>query len=341
LEIYRQLGDRRGEAQMINDMGLVHGTARRPDKAAECFRLALAIRRDIGDRHGEATALCNLGSAYTRMGRLNEAGPPESDMDGGVTAGAAPDLVKAIECYERSLAIRREIGDRAGEGESCNGLGNACRRLCRFDEAIAYYEGALSRYREMGDLHGEGVVLSNIGVTFADRRQFTTATEYYRRALAIYESIGHRSSQAVILSNLGKVHLDRREVAVALECYQRALALFRAVKDRYGEALTVERIENLRSGATSLVDVADDEEHRAEDGDHVGDQGAAHELGEDLDVVEAGGAELHAPWGLVAAGDEVVAVDAEGVLGPGVGVAGGGLEDLRGADADRARGKCG
>ncbi len=55
------------------------------------------------------------------------------------------------------------------------------------------------------------------------------------------------------------------------------------------------------------------------------------------DVVEAGRAELEPPRGLVAAGDQVVAVDAERVLGPGVGVALRDLEDLRQPHVDRAR----
>src|ERR1700730_5657508 len=85
-----------------------------------------------------------------------------------------------------------------------------------------------------------------------------------------------------------------------------------------------------------LVDVADDEEHGAEDGDHVGYQVAGEYLGEDLDVVVRGGAQLEAPRGLFTPGHEVVAVDAERVLGPRVGVALGDLEDLGEPLVDRA-----
>src|SRR6478735_1443159 len=68
------------------------------------------------------------------------------------------------------------------------------------------------------------------------------------------------------------------------------------------------------AGNGSLVDVADHEEHRAEDRDHVGDQAALEHLGEHGDVVERRAAQLHPPGRLLPARDQVVAVDAERVL---------------------------
>ena len=58
-----------------------------------------------------------------------------------------------------------------------------------------------------------------------------------------------------------------------------------------------------------------------------------------LDVVERRRAQLQPPRRLLAAGDQVVAVDAERVLGPGVGCALGRLEHLRQPDVDRPGGQ--
>ena len=51
---------------------------------------------------------------------------------------------EAIGCYQQSLAIKRETGDRHGEGQTLNNLGNAYLQLRRFEEAIDFYQQSLA-----------------------------------------------------------------------------------------------------------------------------------------------------------------------------------------------------
>ena len=55
---------------------------------------ALAAARRSEDRAAEGRALGNLGIAYAELRRFEE----------------------AVDCFQRSLAIKRETGDRHGEG---------------------------------------------------------------------------------------------------------------------------------------------------------------------------------------------------------------------------------
>ncbi|HEX8025818.1 MAG TPA: tetratricopeptide repeat protein, partial [Candidatus Limnocylindrales bacterium] len=75
LAIYREIGDERGEANVLWGLGnlryfgyLIDPT----DTGAEEFKLALEKFRRVGDRTMEAWSLHQLGSAYLRMGRLDE-----------------------------------------------------------------------------------------------------------------------------------------------------------------------------------------------------------------------------------------------------------------------------
>ena len=45
-------------------------------------------------------------------------------------------------CYQQSLAIWRETGDRHGEGQTLTNLGNAYEELRRFEEAVDCYQHA-------------------------------------------------------------------------------------------------------------------------------------------------------------------------------------------------------
>jgi tetratricopeptide (TPR) repeat protein len=69
----RNLGDRYGEGQVLNNLGAAYRELRRYDEAIACHQQALSILRDIGDQHGEGQVLNNLGAAYRELRRYDEA----------------------------------------------------------------------------------------------------------------------------------------------------------------------------------------------------------------------------------------------------------------------------
>ncbi|HEY8504467.1 MAG TPA: tetratricopeptide repeat protein, partial [Gemmataceae bacterium] len=113
LRLRREVGDRRGEGMTLSSLGAVYGDLRRLDAAIACLELSCKIQRASGDRHAEAVALNNLGISYMDAGRLED----------------------ALACHERSLALRRELGDRYGEALDLVAIGDIHRRLGHLDEA--------------------------------------------------------------------------------------------------------------------------------------------------------------------------------------------------------------
>jgi predicted ATPase/class 3 adenylate cyclase len=73
LDIYRSLGDERGEANVLWGIGNMSYFGATTDNGIEEFSLALEKFRHVGDRTMEAWSLHQLGSAYVRVGRLAEA----------------------------------------------------------------------------------------------------------------------------------------------------------------------------------------------------------------------------------------------------------------------------
>ena len=51
-------------ARALNNLGIAYGELRRFEEAIGCYQEALAICRETGDRHGEGQTLNNLGLAY-------------------------------------------------------------------------------------------------------------------------------------------------------------------------------------------------------------------------------------------------------------------------------------
>jgi tetratricopeptide (TPR) repeat protein len=72
LEIFRELGDRRGEALTLSNLALALA-ARDPDAAVGRFEEARAILQELDDAHSEGQVLANLGALHNRGGRTDEA----------------------------------------------------------------------------------------------------------------------------------------------------------------------------------------------------------------------------------------------------------------------------
>jgi CHAT domain-containing protein/Tfp pilus assembly protein PilF len=217
LELYRRLGDRKGEAVTLNEIGFVYNSMGESQKALEKHDEALALRRAMGDRSGEAQSLHNIGTVYEGLGETQ----------------------KALEKYNEALPIRRALGDRYGQAGTLNSIGAAYWMLGDMRKALEMYNEALSLRRVIGDRYGQAAALNNIGVAYESLGDKQKALETYSEALPIFQAVGERIGEASVISNIGLVYWSLGETQKALEKYNEALPIRRAVGDRRGEANTL------------------------------------------------------------------------------------------------------
>jgi CHAT domain-containing protein len=132
---------------------------------------------------------------------------------------------KAIDYYQQSLTIKRESGDRSGEGNSLGNLGNAYCSLGQYQLAIDYHQQSLTIRREIGDRFGVGSSLGNLGLAYHSLGQYQLAIDYYRQSLNIAREIGDRLGESISLNNLGKVVLDTNQLTEAEETLYAAMEI--------------------------------------------------------------------------------------------------------------------
>jgi tetratricopeptide (TPR) repeat protein len=95
-----------------------------------------------------------------------------------------------------ALQAAERAGLREVEGRMHHGIGYVYAQQARFDQALTHLEAALAIRREVGDAAGEGRTLKNLGDVRIQLRQPQQAQECYEQALAIGLAVGTAIAKA-------------------------------------------------------------------------------------------------------------------------------------------------
>ncbi|KAM3100108.1 tetratricopeptide repeat protein [Phormidesmis sp. 146-12] len=153
----------------------------------------------------------------------------------------------ALATWQKELVIRREIGDRSGEGTTLNNIGSVYQELGQYLKALELYGQALAIHKEVGNRVEEGTTLGNIGAVYSSLGQYLKALEFYQQGLAVQKEVGNRAMEGTTLNNIGAVYSDLGQHPKALEFYQQALVIAKEVGNRLGEGTTLSSIGSVYS----------------------------------------------------------------------------------------------
>lgn len=145
LELFREIGNRRGEAETVQTMGVVTQSFRdRLSKAQAAFRRAIELFEEMGDHRGMARAMTRLGRAL---------------VDSGALADARPVL-------ERAAAIAQRARDRAFESDAQVGLASIAHLTGDAQGAVQEYQQALEVARELEHTASEVLIRRSLAMHF-------------------------------------------------------------------------------------------------------------------------------------------------------------------------------
>jgi tetratricopeptide (TPR) repeat protein/transcriptional regulator with XRE-family HTH domain len=210
----RQAGDRLGEADTLDGLGVLQGDAGDYPAATATLARAVALYGDAGDLPGQAHALNQLAYLYV------------------LTA----DYPAATASTQQALALARSASDRSIEADALIHLGMAQQLSGDYLAAVASQRLALSLCRDLGNLEGQAEALNCLGVVQQERGDYSAAAASQQRALALFGEIGNLHGQAEALNCLGMVQQGTGHYPAAAVSHQQALALFREFGNRLGEA---------------------------------------------------------------------------------------------------------
>lgn len=226
----RQLGDRRGEAWVLNNLGMVLGQ-RHVNDAVGCFEQALAILRDTGDRRDQARVANNLAFCYLILGRHDE----------------------AVAALLDALDLQRSLGRRYGEGVALCNLAEAYLELGRREEAIACSREALGIVREVGSVRYEAYALYNLGRGNLELGRPAEAAGLFEQALATHRAAGDRYGEAQVLQRIGNAHAQAGRVTEARGTWLRARSIFEGLGEEGQAADLSTQLEELEHDESPAV----------------------------------------------------------------------------------------
>ncbi len=164
------------------------------------------------------------------------------NLIGIVISGVLPNLRRwcywdlTEEWLQRILAVRTELGDRAGMATSWGVLGDIARNRGDYDKAEALYHQSLAVYTEIGDRAGMATSWGVLGDIARNRGDYDKAEALYHQSLAVYTEIGDRAGMATSWGVLGYIASKRGDYDKAEALYNQCLAVRTELGDRAGMA---------------------------------------------------------------------------------------------------------
>ncbi len=196
LELFRVLGDRQGEAEAHELLGIItHSLRGRLSKAQAAYRTALELYRTMGDGKGTARTTAFLGRAL---------------LDAGEVVQARPLLVDA-------LGLARTHHERISEARSLIGLAILEHMAGESGACVSNFTGAIVIWRELADALGEAYTHRHLGMHLLRRGKIDDAEREIQTARRMLREHGAVKDSPFLLRSLAEIYLARGDLGRAAE----------------------------------------------------------------------------------------------------------------------------
>jgi CHAT domain-containing protein/tetratricopeptide (TPR) repeat protein len=272
LELLRQAADLNAEASVQMLLGDAYKAGGKPEKARTCYEQAAEIWNKTSYPRGEAYAKVALGLLFrrsvlptalvyyqqaellfTQIGdRLGQA---DALYGHAFTLMLIGHTARAIDPLQRTLSIRRTIGDQMGEASTLNMLSDAYRVLGDYEKALSLYDQASKALIGLEHHSLEVTVINNRAMVYDDQGYWQHAKDEYVRVLTLYESLLGQPvlsacqmspsskdapicrAAANVLINFGEVYNSLGNPKSAQAEFHQSLKISEVLNDSAGEGL--------------------------------------------------------------------------------------------------------
>jgi predicted ATPase/DNA-binding CsgD family transcriptional regulator len=218
---------------------------------------SVASYREVGDTRGLAQALLNLGLSIASAQRFAEARTLieqsmdlAHEMDDPWLLGHAQDSLARLACKqgdlettrvlaEHSLHLAPQLGELRGQVSPRKLLATVALVQGDYRRVADLAQELLAIGRSVGDRETECSALFTLGTVALRQGDHVQASDLYHRCLNIASDIGNARNSSMTLARLGEIAYEQGNYASASERYRESLSYAHAFEDKevIGEAL--------------------------------------------------------------------------------------------------------
>jgi tetratricopeptide (TPR) repeat protein len=152
----------------------------------------------------------------------------------------------ALASYDQALALFQAVGDRLGEANTLQAIGDVQRFRDDYDAALASYDQALALFQAVGDRLGEANTLLATADVARGQEKWAESRELYEQAIQLYQAIGDGYSMARVHYRLGDWHKAQEHRPEAAHRYRQAISLWSAIGlDNLIEQILIPRLQSV------------------------------------------------------------------------------------------------
>jgi predicted ATPase/transcriptional regulator with XRE-family HTH domain/Tfp pilus assembly protein PilF len=217
LHLRRALGDRRGQAEALNGMGVATMDLGMYDQATQWFEESVRLRQETGDRTGSHAPLINLANIARYRGAYS----------------------RALHLYEEALVIQEELGFALAVANTLHNLAGVAQDQGDYQHAAELMGRCLDLAREAGSRESLAYVLNSKGAHELEQGQLEQATATLEECLELSRSSGDSLTEAAALVNLAEIALSQGDLSRAETLAERALAMSHQRGHQRGQAFAL------------------------------------------------------------------------------------------------------
>lgn len=176
-------------------------------KGLEIAKKALELSIQEKNIVGEGDSYFRLGNFYFLLG----------------------DFEESQRHLQRSLDLRKQIGDDTQIAYSLNALGALYGTLKNYDLAIEHFLQCYEKYKKADMVYGQGMSMNNIAVSLIEQNRNEEALEYLDKAIMLEQQVNNPMLRGEILMNRGDSIRKQGRPGEALKIYLEANGIYKGL----------------------------------------------------------------------------------------------------------------
>ncbi|MBN2224816.1 MAG: CHAT domain-containing protein [Deltaproteobacteria bacterium] len=213
-DVFRQIEGWTDLGDTLHMIGLIHFKMGQYDEALSFLGEALALKKETGNTRGESVVRIDMAETYLRMG----------------------DRGKALSCIQDIVTMAEASADRHFKARLSYDAALLYHRMDLPDSTIIQAEKAIGYYRETGDAPGTVTAMILLGDGYLKVPRYEKAIDVYREA----EKTAVTDQEKVkCLDRLGTAFITAGDVKSGITYKNQVLDYYRKTGDRLNEAMVL------------------------------------------------------------------------------------------------------